>query len=77
MKNKIADLLGQQIPELSNEEILPLLEIPPKSDMGDFAFPCFRLAKIYHKAPPMIAQDLVNAIGNQPFLSEVKAVGGF
>ena len=77
MKNKIADLLGQQIPELSNEEILPLLEIPPKSDMGDFAFPCFRLAKIYHKAPPMIAQDLVNAIGQQPFLSEVKAVGGF
>ena len=77
MKNKIADLLSQQIPELNKEEILPLLEIPPKSDMGDFAFPCFRLAKIYHKAPPMIAQDLVNAIGQQPFLSEVKAVGGF
>ena len=77
MKNKIADLLSQQIPELNKEEILPLLEIPPKADMGDFAFPCFKLAKIYHKAPPMIAQDLVSAIGDQPFLSEVKAVGGF
>ena len=77
MKNKIADLLSQQIPEFNKEEILPLLEIPPKADMGDFAFPCFKLAKIYHKAPPMIAQDLVSAIGDQPFLSEVKAVGGF
>lgn len=77
MKNKIANLLSDQISDLSNEEILKLIEIPPKSDMGDFAFPCFRLAKIYHKAPPMIAQDLVAAIGKPDFLSDIKAVGGF
>ena len=45
--------------------------------MGDFAFPCFRLAKSYHKAPPMIAQDLKESIGNQAFLSEIKVVGGY
>ncbi len=77
MKNKIANLLSDQISDLSNEDILKLIEIPPKSDMGDFAFPCFRLAKIYHKAPPMIAQDLVAAIDKPDFLSDIKAVGGF
>ncbi len=77
MKTKIADLLSRQISELSYEDILQLIEIPPKSDMGDFAFPCFRLAKAYRKAPPMIAQDLVAAIGKPDFLSDIKAVGGF
>ena len=77
MKNKIADLLSQHIQDLSREEIFGLLEIPPKSDMGDFAFPCFRLAKVFRKAPPMIANDLVAAIGEQDFLSDIKAVGGF
>lgn len=45
--------------------------------MGDFAFPCFRLAKAFRKAPPMIAQDLKETIGEQPFLSEIKVVGGY
>ncbi len=41
---------SQNIPEISNEELMQLVEIPPKTDMGDFAFPCFRLAKVYRKA---------------------------
>ncbi|MCK4997841.1 arginine--tRNA ligase [Candidatus Pacearchaeota archaeon] len=35
-----------------------LLEVPPKPEMGDFAFPCFSLAKIHKKSPLAIAQDL-------------------
>ncbi|MBI2712503.1 MAG: arginine--tRNA ligase [Bdellovibrio sp.] len=43
------------------------LEIPPEPELGDFAFPCFRLAKTLKKAPPQIAQDIAN---------RVKAKGG-
>ena len=77
MKNQIVNLLSQNIEVLSSEEISQLIEIPPKPEMGDFAFPCFRLAKSYHKAPPIIAQDLKESIGNQAFLSEIKVVGGY
>ena len=77
MKNQIVNLLSQDIEVLTSEEISQLIEIPPKPEMGDFAFPCFRLAKSYHKAPPMIAQDLKESIGDQAFLSEIKVVGGY
>lgn len=77
MKNQIVNLLSQNIEVLTSEEISQLIEIPPKPEMGDFAFPCFRLAKSYHKAPPMIAQDLKKSIGDQAFLSEIKVVGGY
>ena len=77
MKNQIVNLLSQNIEVLTSEEISQLIEIPPKPEMGDFAFPCFRLAKSYHKAPPKIAQDLKESIGNQAFLSEIKVVGGY
>ena len=77
MKNQIVNLLSQNIDVLSSEEISQLIETPPKPEMGDFAFPCFRLAKSYHKAPPMIAQDLKDAIGDQAFLSEIKVIGGY
>ena len=77
MKNQIVNLLSQNIEVLTSEEISQLIEIPPKPEMGGFAFPCFRLAKSYHKAPPMIAQDLKESIGDQAFLSEIKVVGGY
>lgn len=77
MKNQIVSLLSSNIDVLSSEDISQLIEIPPKPEMGDFAFPCFRLAKSYHKAPPVIAQELKEAIGEQSFLSEIKVVGGY
>lgn len=77
MKNQIVSLLSNNIDVLSSEEISQLIEIPPKPEMGDFAFPCFRLAKSYHKAPPLIAQELKESIGDQSFLSEIKVVGGY
>ena len=69
MKNKIVDLLSANIEGLEREEILPLVEIPPKTELGDFAFPCFRLAKVYRKAPQMIAQEIKEKIGEVDYLS--------
>lgn len=61
---------------LSAEEIAPLLELPPDSAMGDYAFPCFKLAKALRKGPPMIAGELVKVI-DAGFLGKVEAVGGY
>jgi len=77
MKKQIAELLSSKISELSADEIAELLEVPPKREMGDFAFPCFRLAKIYHKAPPLIANDIAASIDGQSYISEVKTAGGY
>ena len=57
MKQKVVQYISSYITELEQPEIEKLLEIPPKPEMGDFAFPCFRLAKVYRKAPQMIAED--------------------
>jgi arginyl-tRNA synthetase len=35
------------------------LEIPPDPKLGDFAFPCFKLAKQFKKSPPQVAQQII------------------
>ena len=77
MKNKIVELLNEKIDCLDCEQIAKLIEIPPKPEMGDFAFPCFQLAKVFHKAPQMIAEELKDQIGTADFLSEVKTQGAY
>lgn len=53
------DLLSGAISELSTVEIEEMIEIPSNTEMGDYAFPCFRLAKVFfRKAPNMIASDI-------------------
>jgi len=53
----------KQIEDVLQEEGIDVkLEVPPKKDMGDFAFPCFTLAKEYKKAPPMIATELAEKL---------------
>ena len=44
--------------ELPIADIEALMETPPDKTLGDFAFPCFKLARKLRKAPPMIAQDI-------------------
>lgn len=77
MKHKIIELLASQIETMDAEEISGLLEIPPKADMGDFAFPCFKLAKVYRKAPQMIATELKETIGCPDFLTKIEVMGGY
>jgi arginyl-tRNA synthetase len=45
---------------LSESQILELIEIPPNPELGDYAFPCFILAKHMKKSPQTIALDLAN-----------------
>lgn len=79
MKDKLVDILSENIVELEKEEIASALEIPKKADMGDYAFPCFKLAKVFRKAPNMIAEDLKQKIeeNNYDILAKVENVGGY
>ncbi len=62
-KQKVAEIIKQLENELTIEEIMSFIEIPPNSEMGDYAVPCFRFAKKYRKSPNIIAQDFVEKIG--------------
>ena len=77
MKDKIVTLLAAHVDGLTEAELSDLIEIPPKPELGDFAFPCFRLAKTMHKAPQMIAADIKNAIGDVDFLQEIQVQGAY
>ena len=64
--------------ELDHETVGRMLTVPPKPDMGDFAFPCFTLAKKWRKAPPLIAQEIAEkASGDLDLLCGAKALGGY
>lgn len=52
------------------------IEVPPQREMGDYAFPCFVLAKSLRKAPQVIASELSTAI-DHPFIEKVEAVGAY
>lgn len=77
MKNKIIALIEANVEGLSAEDISSLIEIPPKPELGDFAFPCFRLAKTMRKAPQMIASDIKEAIGQVDFLDDIQVQGAY
>lgn len=76
-KIEVAKSLKEKIEDLSLEEIVGLIEIPPNSEMGDYAFPCFRLAKVFRKAPNMIAADLAENIEAKDAISKVEPAGGY
>ena len=73
----IVSALGTAFGETSvtEETVFGALELPPDSAMGDYAFPCFKFAKVLHKAPPMIADTLAAAI--EGFPGRIESVKGY
>ena len=70
--NALAALTGMEADTLRD-----WIENPPNTDMGDYAFPCFRLAKTMRKAPPAIAAELQASLALPAGISEARAVGGY
>ncbi|MBW2990953.1 arginine--tRNA ligase [Candidatus Woesearchaeota archaeon] len=62
---------------LKKDEVDSLIEIPPSPEMGDYAFPCFVLAKKEKKAPMIIAQLLADKLKPKPPISKIKAQGPY
>ena len=54
-----------------------MIEVPADSEMGDFAFPCFRLAKTLKKAPPAIAQQISEKLQVPDFVAQTQVVGAY
>ncbi|MGK0466979.1 arginine--tRNA ligase [Clostridium sp.] len=65
-KKVVAERIKQLV-DLDIETIVNLIETPPRPEMGEFAFPCFQLAKTMKKAPNMIAKDLKEEIEKEGF----------
>ena len=63
--------------EMDINEVINYIEIPPNKEMGDYAFPCFRLAKVLKKAPQLIATDLKDKIELDDKLQKIEIVGGY
>lgn len=77
-KSIIANEISKCTPEIQVKEIEGYLEIPPSSEMGDYAFPCFKLAKSLKKAPPVIASELKEKMEiDSNFISKVEISGGY
>ncbi len=62
---------------ISETELASFIEIPPTTDMGDFALPCFKLSKIMRKSPIMIAEELKNSFVLDESISECTAINGY
>ena len=63
--------------QLDKNEIMTYIEIPPKSDMGDYAFPCFKLAKTLKKSPVMIATEIKEKITTDEFIEKIEDKAGY
>ncbi|MBE7086266.1 MAG: arginine--tRNA ligase [Clostridiales bacterium] len=80
-KKYIAEKLN--VEGVTKEELYDLIALPPNTEMGDYALPCFKFAKLMRKSPVAIAEELKNGIMSDEVimsdrvLSEVSAVNGY
>ena len=76
-KTKIAEEISNVI-KINKEELEGYIETPKDTKNGDYAFPCFRLAKELKKAPPMIANEIKEKIKiDEELIEKVEVAGGY
>ncbi len=76
-KQIIAKAIAEVV-NIDEKELESYIEIPKDTNNGDYAFPCFRLAKELKKAPPMIANDIKEKMQiDETIMDKVEVVGGY
>ena len=81
--NKLRDfkqIIAKQISktiDINEEELESYIETPKDSKNGDYAFPCFRLAKELRKAPPAIANEIKEKIEAVEEIEKIEVAGGY
>lgn len=75
--NKLIAEKIAKVTEIETKELEQYIEIPPQSDMGDFAFPCFRLAKVLKKSPVVIASEIKDKIETDEYISKIEEKSGY
>ena len=76
-KEEIAKLIAAEVTDLEFAEIINMIEVPQDSKMGDYAFPCFKLAKVMRKAPPLIAKGIAEKIAENQIFEKVEQVNAY
>ena len=74
-KKYIAEKL--QVEGVTSEEIYETIAVPPNTEMGDYALPCFKFAKVLRKSPVMIADALASSFVCDDVVCEVSALNGY
>lgn len=80
MKEQISKVVTGVVKTQEWKTILDLIEIPPDDKIGDYAIPCFSFAKLMHKNPSIIANEVKDALENckeELGLSSIEAVNGY
>ena len=76
-KEEIAKAIAK-VTNMEEKQLREYIEIPPNSDLGDYAFPCFKLAKDLRKAPQAIAEDIkANIEIDGKVIERIEIVGGY
>ena len=76
-KEEIAKAISE-VTNIDIKEIETYIEVPPNSDLGDYAFPCFKLARTLKKAPPVIATEIKENIKiDEKVINKIEIVGGY
>ena len=73
----IAEIIASCVEGLEASEIREMVEVPADSKMGDYAFPCFKLAKLLRKAPPLIAKSIAEQIASDEIFEKVESVNAY
>ena len=75
-KSEIATQISK-ITDINKIEIEQYIEIPPNKELGDYAFPCFKLAKTLKKAPQIIANEIMNKLEKNNYIENFEVTGGY
>ena len=76
-KEKIAESISK-VTNISKDDLVNYIEKPKDNKMGDFALPCFKLAKEMKKAPMQIANEIKEEIEvPTEYIKNIEVVNGF
>ena len=82
LKNKLAKAILARLDTkndahgLNLDSVSQMFEYPPDRNMGDIAFPCFKLSKALRAAPPQIATMLADCV-EIPEIAKTDIAGGY
>lgn len=76
-RSLIGEIISNEIGEIENLDVASLIEVPTDEKMGDYAFPCFRLAKEFRKAPDAIAAEIAEKLQKNSMFESVENVNAY
>ena len=75
-KYEAAKLIAKSA-DMEIDEVLGMIEVPANKEMGDYAFPCFKLAKKFRKAPNLIAADICGKLEGSDSFTKIECVAAY